>query len=174
MTTTERQTPQGDTPEETAGIPQAPQEYDPTNLDYIADPHPALRAMREDGRIHYRDAYFGRQVVLTHWDDVNEVLRSKDVFRDSRKLPEGDVRRTGLLIDEEDQSDREPSILQLDLPEHHRLRRLVDRAFTPRSVDVLNPHIEELADGVALFRVAAMTGACRRSRRHTCDAATIG
>ena len=148
MITTERQTPQGDTPTGGRGIPQAPAEYDPTNLDYIADPHSTLREMREDGRIHYRDGFFGRQVVLTHWDDVNEVLRSKDVFKDSRKLPEGDVRRTGLLVEEEDQSDREPSILQLDLPEHHRLRRLVDRAFTPRSVDALNPHIEELADGL--------------------------
>lgn len=126
----------------------ATDDYDPTDLDYIADPHAALREMRAGGRIHYRDAYFGRQVVLTHWDDVNEMLRSKEVFKDSRKLPEGDVRRTGLLVEEEDQSDREPRILQLDLPEHHRLRRLVDRAFTPRSVDALNPHIEELTDGL--------------------------
>ncbi|MEE8337016.1 MAG: cytochrome P450 [Dehalococcoidia bacterium] len=148
MTTTERETPPAGEREEGPGIPAAPEGYDPLDLGYIANPHDALREMREDGRIHYRDAFLGRQVVLTHWDDVNELLRSKDVFKDSRKLPAGDIRRTGLLPDEDDHSDREPSILQLDLPEHHRLRRLVDRAFTPRAVDALNPHIEELADGL--------------------------
>lgn len=127
-------------------MPAVPEGYDPTSVDYVADPHAILRQMREEGRAHYHDSFQGRRVVLTHYKDVQEILRSPDVFKDVRKLPEGDIRRTGFLPDEDDLSNNEPSILGLDRPEHDRLRRLVNQAFTVRAVEELVPHIEQIAD----------------------------
>lgn len=124
----------------------APDGYEPTNVDYIAEPNPVLREMREQGRLHYHDAHMGRRVILTHYDDVDAALRSKAVFKDVRKLPIDDPRRVGSLPSENARADAAASILSLDQPEHNRLRRLVNRAFTPRSVEALNPRIAELAD----------------------------
>jgi cytochrome P450 len=45
------------------------------------------------------------------------------------------------------------SMLDQDPPNHTRLRRLVSKAFTPRSVDALQPRVETLVDE-ALDRVA--------------------
>jgi len=37
-------------------------------------------------------------------------------------------------------------MLSLDPPEHTRVRRLVARAFTPRSVELLRPRVEQIVD----------------------------
>jgi cytochrome P450 len=124
----------------------APSDYQPTDLRFIAEPTPVLREMREQARLHYHDVHLGHRVILTHYDDVDAALRSKAAFKDVRKLPVDDPRRVGALPTENARADAAASILSLDQPEHNRLRRLVNRAFTPRSVEALNPRIAALAD----------------------------
>ena len=46
-----------------------------------------------------------------------------------------------------------PMFLFLDPPDHTRLRKLVSKAFVPKVVNELTPHITELVDGM-LDRVA--------------------
>ncbi|MDO3648410.1 cytochrome P450 [Nocardia mangyaensis] len=46
------------------------------------------------------------------------------------------------------------SMLDQDPPDHTRLRRLVSKAFTPRSIEALQPRVEELV-AQALARIAA-------------------
>lgn len=133
------------TPAGMEGIPRAPERYDPRDIDYIANPHPVLQAMREDGGVHWHRAPLAPRVVLTRYRDVEAVLRSKEVFKDTRKLPEHDPRRRNLLP-EEDPVSEQRSILSLDQPEHDRLRRLVNRAFTPRAVEAMCPRIADIAD----------------------------
>ena len=41
-----------------------------------------------------------------------------------------------------------PSMLSLDPPDHRRLRALVSKAFTPRAVNALEPHIRSLMNGL--------------------------
>jgi cytochrome P450 len=124
----------------------APAEFQPTSVDYVADPHPVLRRMREEGRVHQVHSHLGPRLMLTHYDDVDALLKSRDVFKDVRKLAPDDPRRLGVLPQENPRADAQPSILGLDDPEHGRLRRLVNAAFTPRAVEALTPHIAEIAD----------------------------
>ncbi len=143
MASTDRPSHAGDLIE---GVPPAPGGYDPTSVDFVAHPFDVLREMREAGGVHLYQGFQGPRLVLTRWEDVDAVFRSRDVFKDVRKLPPGDPRRVGVLPQENQRPDAQPSILGLDDPEHGRLRRLVNRAFTPRAVEALTPRIVEIAD----------------------------
>ena len=44
--------------------------------------------------------------------------------------------------------ERPSSMLMMDPPDHTRLRKLVSKAFTPRTVEQLRPHVAELIDGM--------------------------
>jgi cytochrome P450 len=37
-------------------------------------------------------------------------------------------------------------MLNLDPPDHHRLRRLVSKVFTPRMIEEMHPHVQQLVD----------------------------
>ncbi|MGI8493523.1 MAG: cytochrome P450, partial [Acidimicrobiales bacterium] len=86
--------------------------------------------------------------AVTRYEDVTAVLRDKRWHSGVALLPQ----LAG--IDDEAFADRrQRSILAMEGDEHARLRRLVSRAFTPRSADRLRPFmrqvITDLADPVS-------------------------
>lgn len=95
-------------------------------------------------RLHARGpirptGYAGTWLVASH-AGVNQMLRSQNVSVDeAQAFPNAD--RSGpfsALIGQ--------SMLFRDPPDHTRLRRLVARAFTPRTVELLRPRVETLVD----------------------------
>ena len=68
---------------------------------------------------------------LTRYDDVDKVLR------DHRRFSNGGRSFTGLGPE---------TLLDLDPPDHTRLRSLLSKAFTPRSVTKLTPRIDEIIE----------------------------
>ena len=53
------------------------------------------------------------------------------------------------MFSEEERRERGSlAILNLDPPDHTRIRRLVSKAFTPRRVETLIPRVQELVDGM--------------------------
>ena len=119
--------------------------WDPFDPGFRADPHPYYDRLRTEAPAYLADS---GQVVLTRYADVFEVLRSSDVSRDldaNAILDESDeiaVRRR------QRRRGGAKSILNLDPPDHTRLRRLVSKAFTPRAIERLRPRIEEMVDHV--------------------------
>jgi cytochrome P450 len=75
---------------------------------------------------------------VTSHDDVRDVLRDKEFWTDPRKAERGDAAILALT--------GEPALVLLDDPEHRRLRGLVNKAFTPKAVEVLRPRIATLAE----------------------------
>jgi cytochrome P450 len=106
----------------------------------MGDPWPRYRAARELGPLLSQpewDAF-----IALGWDDCERVLRdplfsSSAVHR--RVQLEGMDRPIALDL---------PILLFMDPPDHTRLRRLVSRAFTPRTMERLRAHVAELVDGM--------------------------
>ncbi len=112
--------------------------YDPTSDRIRNNPYDTYDRMRERDPVHRMrliDAW-----VLTRYEDVDAVLRDHRRFL------------------KDDSSDIYRSMLNSNPPDHTRLRAIVSKAFTPRSVSELHPRIERIVadlladlDGVGRF-----------------------
>ncbi len=109
---------------------------------YAGDPYPVYRWLRENAPVYWDDA--SRLWVLSRYQDVVEASKAAETFSAGQGvLPE---------------SDASVSIVCMDDPRHLRLRKLVNRGFTPRMVGLLEPRVRELARG--LVDAVAARGAC--------------
>ena len=110
---------------------------------FRADPYPMYARFRSEAPIVYSPS--GLQVVSRH-ADVSKVLRSPDVSRD--------IDESATDFTDAERADRElrrgnggaKSMLNLDAPDHTRLRGLVTKAFTPRAIAQLRPRVQQLVD----------------------------
>lgn len=121
--------------------------FDPWDPAHRADPHVLYREMRERAPV-YRGVgpETGRSIwFLTRYDDVLTALRDPRLGREWRKLPE-EVREQHHFEQEDAFEMVNRHLLNLDPPDHTRLRRLVSSAFTPSRVRELEPRIQEIAD----------------------------
>ena len=108
-----------------------------------ADPYPGYAAVREATAFH--QSAFGLKVA-TRFDDVNAILRDNRFGRGEQRV---DPAMFGLTQEEwesrfPDAGGVNESMLGLDPPDHTRLRALVAKAFTPKTVEQLKPQIEHL------------------------------
>jgi cytochrome P450 len=111
-----------------------------------SDPYPRYAAIREHTPVFRSAMGF---VVVGRYDDCQMVLRDARFGKGSDL---GAVwENYGLTEDEwyarfPDMERRMSSMLGMDPPDHTRLRKLVAKAFTPKTVERLRPDIERLAD----------------------------
>ena len=115
----------------------------PLDPNFIADPYPTYKELRERDPFH--PSPLTGALVVSKYDDVDAVLRNFKVFS-NRRGPVGTRNRRG--IGEQIENELQPSMLSLDPPDHTRLRGLVSRAFTPRQVAKMEDHIRETAHGL--------------------------
>jgi cytochrome P450 len=127
--------------------------YNPLDPRYRTDPYPLYRQLRERDPFHRSGLINGW--VLTRYADVIEVLRDPRFLADDMKMPFVQKQREQFIKDgliREDEGST-ISMLRNDPPDHTRLRSLVSKAFTPRTVEALRPRIEailhEVLDEVA-------------------------
>ena len=102
-------------------------------------PHEILDQLRAEEPAH-RDRQFDR-VVLTRYEDVAAVVGDRAMQVDPRKSRPGSFARLAQNVDENYQ----PSMLNMDDPDHKRLRGLVTQGFNLRSVEAMRPRIEAIA-----------------------------
>ena len=112
---------------------------DARNPTFRDHPHEVLDELRRREPAHHDRDY--DRVVLTRADDVAAVLSDRTLSADPFKArPTAYSRRT--LTDAQRVTN---SLLHMDDPDHGRLRRLVTKAFTARSVEEMRPKIEAIA-----------------------------
>ncbi|HXW45153.1 MAG TPA: cytochrome P450 [Streptosporangiaceae bacterium] len=111
---------------------QRPRLTDLADPSILPDPYPLLAALREASPFAEMDGAF---VVAGRHEDISAVLR----------LPNASSERQRSLVAAASTRQRSrPSFLNLDPPDHTRLRRLVSTAFTPRRIARLEPRIRAI------------------------------
>jgi len=86
-------------------------------------------------------------VVLTRYEDVSATLKSNDFSRDVDKYSEQSSSPARQRRRQRNES-RTKSILNLDPPDHTRLRRLVSKSFIPTAIERLRPRVQQLVDEI--------------------------
>ena len=127
-------------------------EFAPNDLGFIADPYPAYADLREREPVRYDEGT--DHWLISRYEDVNALLRDRRFGRTYLHVA------THAEMGHPDPPDWHApfwdlinaGILDMEPPNHTRVRRLVSKAFTPRFVEKLRPRVQrimnELADGV--------------------------
>ncbi|WP_372350534.1 cytochrome P450 [Streptomyces sp. KL116D] len=119
--------------------------FDPWSPTFLADPYPAYAGLREAGRVHYYEPT--NQYLIPHHADVSALLRDRRLGRTyQHRYAHEDFGRTAPPPEHEPfHTLNDQGMLDLEPPDHTRIRRLVSKAFTPRTVERLKPYVEKLA-----------------------------
>jgi unspecific monooxygenase len=119
--------------------------FDPWDPAFVADPYPAYEELRARGRVHYYEPT--NQWLVPHHADVSALLRDRRLGRTYRhRFTHEDFGRTAPPPEHEPfHVLNDHGMLDLEPPDHTRIRRLVSKAFTPRTVERLKPYVEGLA-----------------------------
>jgi cytochrome P450 len=126
--------------------------FDPGDAAFQQDPYPVLNALREATPM-FRNERTG-QWTVTRFDLVHALLRDRRLGRNYTHLatheqmgrPAPDPRWADFAASEEF------SLLNLEPPDHTRIRLLLAKVFTPSSVATMRPHLDEVS--VSLLRSA--------------------
>jgi cytochrome P450 len=110
------------------------------------DPYGRYRVLRETAPVYRSGVGF---VVCTRYEECQLALRDPRLGKDESEREEQTRERYGhleIFPKIQELTNRQPSLLFLNPPDHTRLRGLVSKAFTPRTVERLRPHIVQLVD----------------------------
>jgi cytochrome P450 len=109
-------------------------DFDPFSETFFNDPTEIYRRLRDEMPV-YHNSHYGFW-ALSRWDDVTESHKQWQALSSTYG--------TSLSFLLTHQVSTFESIIMMDPPKHDRLRKLVSRVFTPRSIGALEPMIREV------------------------------
>jgi cytochrome P450 len=140
MTSTRQRVEVGAAAGDVSGVSATSDFADPALL---ANPFPTLARLRAAGPIHPITLPEGRRAwLVTRFADALQLLKDARVAT----VPPPDhapVARAPAVL-----RLSRPSMLEVGLADHARLRGLVSKAFTPRFIEGLQPRIQQIADAL--------------------------
>ena len=135
--------------------------FDPFTPEAIDDPYPHYERLREQAPVAWLpelNAWF-----VSRYDDVAAVLHDPASYSSAEGMGAVMTGRAGRRVDARQAFGIDLRQLRVliasDPPDHTRLRRLLSRAFTPKTIGDLEPHLRDICDD--LFRDLET---CRRGR----------
>jgi unspecific monooxygenase len=132
--------------------------FDPWDPAFVADPCPGYAELRGQGRVIHYEAT--DQWLVPNHADVSALLRDRRLGRTYlHRFSHEEFGRTAPPAEHEPfHTLNDHGMLDLEPPDHTRIRRLVSKAFTPRTVEQLRPYVEQLAGELVERLVAAGGG----------------
>lgn len=115
-------------------------DFNPYSPEFDADPYPVYQFLRENHPIYYWPT--GRAWVVSRFEDVEAVLRDSRFslsYRDWEFAASDPNRELMSRL-------AEKGLTELPAIDHHRIRKLVNPAFTPSAVAQLRKDIQEIVD----------------------------
>jgi cytochrome P450 PksS len=120
--------------------------FDIASPAFKADPHPTYARLREEAPVHRTKLGRTRGAwLLARYDDVDALLRDPR-FAKNPANARGEGGRGDAIWMPGFLRPLSRNMLDLDAPDHTRLRALVQKAFTPRMVEAQCPRIESLVN----------------------------
>jgi len=122
--------------------------FAPHDLAFVADPYDVYRELRRDAPVIYDEAT--DHWLVSRYEDVNALLRDRRFGRTYHHLAtHAEMGRP----DEPDWHDPfwnliRSGILDMEPPDHTRVRRLVAKVFTPRYVEGLRETVQRIMHGL--------------------------
>ncbi|AGL18903.1 cytochrome P450 [Actinoplanes sp. N902-109] len=109
----------------------------------VADPHRVYAQLREEGAVHRFLLPDGATAwIVTRYAEARKALADPRLSLNKTHATAGVWKGFGLppALD--------ANLLNMDPPDHTRLRRLVSAAFTPRRTEALRPRLESVAEAL--------------------------
>lgn len=116
--------------------------YDPFDPTIPADPYPVYEWLRDEAPLHYSDVT--ETFVLSRYEDVSWALGNTDLFSSDAMRGVLLGQPTGTGTERLPRAEATGNLVSIDPPGHTELRRIVNRGFTPRTINGWRPRIDEL------------------------------
>ena len=110
-------------------------DYNPVLPEVQANPYPYYTTLRLDNPVAWLEPL--QCWAVSRYDDVDYALRTPEIFSSANWL--------GQSIGDLSPAPEVPWMIETDPPNHSRLRKLVNKGFTPRMVSRLEPRIRAIA-----------------------------
>ena len=114
-------------------------ELTPFDPEFERDPYGVYARLRKAAPVHFD----GSAYTVSGYVEAAALLKDKRLSVDPRKVGQSRDPRADNPV-----TRRAPDLMNLDDPEHARLRSLVNRAFTPSSVRSFRPKVEAIAESL--------------------------
>ncbi|MGA5652709.1 cytochrome P450 family protein [Streptomyces seoulensis] len=115
--------------------------------EFAADPYPAYAWLREHAPVRWTRLPSGVDAwLVTRYADAKQALADQRLSKNPAHHAETAQAKGKTGIPGERKADLMTHLLNIDPPDHTRLRRLVSKAFTPRRVAEFAGRVQELTD----------------------------
>jgi len=110
--------------------------FDPQSIEFFDDPFPVYERLREEAPVYHNEEY--GFWALSRYQDVLDASLNWQVFSSAH----------GSLLSDLTNPDYQPGgrIINIDPPQHNRLRALVSRSFAPRGVARMEHVVQQVID----------------------------
>ncbi|MCT9091902.1 cytochrome P450 [Streptomyces sp. ASQP_92] len=124
--------------------PTAPELF---TWEFATNPYPAYAWLRTHAPVHRTRLPSGVEAwLVTRYGDAKQALADQRLSKNPAHHDEPAHAKGKTGIPGERKAELMTHLLNIDPPDHTRLRRLVSKAFTPRTVAQFAPRVQELTD----------------------------
>ena len=121
--------------------------FQPTSAEFLANPYPAYAELRRDAPIFFYEPW--NKWIVTRYEDVDTLLRDRRLGRVLHNVSENALAEHFSEHEASYELSRVGSLLEIEPPDHTRIRDVFHQTFTPKRVRTLSASIEGLCERLA-------------------------